>query len=254
MFASKHDAIESKLSYRFYSYFGLVVIAQAMNSFCVIFHMFDTAEDVEDTARFKLGQITYFTFFFLQTFALLIGTYIFAWVIYIRLAVFLKPVSEEEATSDDDRYENLNMSRFERNRDVLRRKFRSKYLSLNIHFIYLLVTLTLRTGTYVGLRLSSKVKMLEWTFIKPSVFYLTYTTDLMIVAGVMYFIISSAPLRSTKGSEEVTGADAIIFPKEANGDRINDTESRRSSQESEVDGDALIQARLRRRSGSESSD
>ena len=182
----------------------------------------------------------------------MIGTYIFAWVIYIRLAVFLKPMTEDEATSDDDRYENLNKSRFERNRDVLRRKFRSKYLSLNLHFIYLLVTLTLRTGTYVGLRLVSKVKMFEWTFIKPSVFYLTYTTDLMIVAGVMYFIISSAPLRSTKTSEEVSAAN--IFPMEANEDRINGTESRRSSQESEVDGDALIQARMRRGSGSESSD
>lgn len=61
--------------------------------------------------------------------------------------------------------------------------------------MYLLFTLTLRTGIYLGLRLTSGQRMFEWTFISPSVFYLTYATDLMIVVGVMYFIYSSAPLK-----------------------------------------------------------
>ena len=82
-----------------------------MNSFCVIFHMLDS-EGSEDTLRYKMGQISYFTFFFLQTVAL-IGTYTFAWIIYIRLAIFLKPRKRSineigEEVSEDELYENFN--------------------------------------------------------------------------------------------------------------------------------------------------
>ena len=61
--------------------------------------------------------------------------------------------------------------------------------------------LTIRTGVYVGVRLTSAQKILRWTFIKPVVFYLTYSTDLLIVLGVLYFIINSAPEKDKVGSD-----------------------------------------------------
>ena len=123
-----------------------------MNTFVVIFDLFNHRKGKEEESYYKLGSATYFIFFFVQSIALF-GTYIFAWVVYIKLAIFLKPVSSEkngEDAADDDRYEDLNKSKFERNRDVIRRKFRSKYLTFNVSFAYLLITLTLRTGTYIG--------------------------------------------------------------------------------------------------------
>jgi hypothetical protein len=64
-----------------------------------------------------------------------------------------------------------------------------------MHFIFLLFCFTVRAGIYIGLRLTSSEKMFEWTFIKPVVFYLTYSTDIVIVCGLMYFISKSAPLK-----------------------------------------------------------
>ena len=93
--------------------------------------------------------------------------------------------------------------------------------------------------------------MLEWTFIKPSVFYLTYITDVMIIFGVINFIVKSAPLK-TKTKDTDVEPDTSIFPREEGVSRINDTQSRRSDEESEVDGDALIADRMRMRSGSDS--
>ena len=80
------------------------------------------------------------------------------------------------------------MDPFERKRDIIREAFRPKYLTFNLQFIYLLVTLTVRTFTYVGLRLTSAEKIFDWVRIKPGVFYLTYVTDFMILFGVLYFI------------------------------------------------------------------
>lgn len=45
-----------------------------------------------------MGYVLYMVFFFVQVF-LLVGTYIGAWFIYIRLALFLKPASD---TDDSD--------------------------------------------------------------------------------------------------------------------------------------------------------
>lgn len=124
--------------------------------------------------------------------------------------------------------------------------------------MYLLVTLTLRTGIYLGLRLSSGQKMFEWTFISPSVFYLTYATNLMIVVGVIYFIYSSAPLkkRYAGGVTDRPDSKSSIFPADRKSEATeggvgainNEAEAEDSGS---VDGDALI--RNRRRS-SDSSD
>lgn len=88
------------------------------------------------------------------------------------------------------------MTEFERKRHIIRKNFRSKYLGFNLHFINILFVLTMRVGIYIGLRFVSREKLFEWTFIKPSVFYLTYFTDICIVAGVMIFLMSSTTLKS----------------------------------------------------------
>jgi len=53
------------------------------------------------------------TFFFIQA-AMLIGTYIFAWAVYIRLARFLKPSGTSEA--NDDSFVDQNVTEFEKRR------------------------------------------------------------------------------------------------------------------------------------------
>ena len=99
---------------------------------------------------------------------------------------------------------------------MIRRGFRPKYFSFNLQFIYLLATLTLRAGTYVGLRLVSVKKIFQWIYIEPSVFYLTYATDIMILAGVMYFIYQSAELKekykSNTGDSIMNSSKPSIFP------------------------------------------
>lgn len=62
-------------------------------------------------------------------------------------------------------------------------------------WIYLLVTLSVRTFTYVELRMTSVDKLLKWVYIEPHTFYLTYFSDIMIVFGVLTFIYKSAPLK-----------------------------------------------------------
>ena len=84
------------------TYMVFMVAAQSMNTFFVIFHMFDS-EDSDETLRYKLGYVFYMIFFFLQS-AMLIGTYIGAWVIYMRLALFLKP--NQEADDSDELFED----------------------------------------------------------------------------------------------------------------------------------------------------
>ena len=96
-------------------------------------------------------------------------------------------------------------------RDVIRKGFKKKYFSFNVSFIYLLVTLTIRTFTYVGLRMTTREKLLKWVYIKPGVFYLTYVTDIMIVFGVLNFIYQSAPLKEKDG-EKSSADPASIFP------------------------------------------
>lgn len=72
------------------------------------------------------------------------------------------------------------------------------------------MTLTLRTGTYVGFRLTSKEKIFEWTQIRPVVFYLTYATDVLIVCGVLYFIYVSTNSIESNTLE----AESSVFPSE----------------------------------------
>ena len=89
-------------------------------------------------------------FFFMQS-LMLVGTLIWAYVLYVRLTLFLKPEKE-----DDDRYEVLRSS-FEEKRANLRRLYSQghRYRNLNLLFVYYLVILTIRTGVYVGVRLTS---------------------------------------------------------------------------------------------------
>ena len=77
-----------------------------------------------------------------------------------------------------------------------------------------MITLTIRTGIYVGLRLVSFKKMFDWVFINPAVFYLTYFTNLMILFGVIYFIYNSTSLKDRYKSEKEIAANTSvsIFP------------------------------------------
>ena len=60
-----------------------------------------------------------------------------------------------------------------------------------------MVTLTIRTVTYVCLRLLSSEKIIKWVYIKPSIFYLMFTTDIIIVGLVLFFIRESSPRRDS---------------------------------------------------------
>lgn len=185
-----------------------------MNTFFVIFHAYDTP-DSNQTPRYVIGYVLYMLDFLIQT-IILLATFIYSFYLYARLALFLKPESEEpepgneelgnigSLQQEDDEYfaDNQNnqdgdvaASAFERKRGIIRRGFKSKYLTFNLQFVYMLVTLTLRTGTYIGLRLVSAEKIFDWVRIKPSVIYLTFCTDFMILFGVMYFIYQAAPLK-----------------------------------------------------------
>ena len=114
-------------------------------------------------------------------------------------------------------------------------------------FVYILVTLTLRTGTYVCLRLTSVEKVFFWTMIKPSVFYLTYVTDFFIVAGVMHFIAKSAPLKADKAANISTS----IFPQAYDGEHGVQANDHVTESEGSEDGDLIILNR-KRAAGSDS--
>jgi len=78
-------------------------------------------------------------------------------------------------------------------------------------FVLILVTLTLRTGVYVGFRLTSLDKIFTWTQIRPIIFYLVFVTDVLIVCGVLAFIYSSTTLKEST----LSSVDSSVFPAEA---------------------------------------
>ena len=85
----KQEDIERKLSYRFQCYAWLLVFFTAVNTFFVVFHRYDS-RDSELTLRYKLGYIFYFINF-LSSSLILLGTFLYSFVLYARLAIFLKP-------------------------------------------------------------------------------------------------------------------------------------------------------------------
>lgn len=102
---------------------GLLITAQSLNTFFVVYHAFDTT-DSEQTLRYTLGQIGFMTFFFIQT-GMLIGTWVYAFIIYYKLATFLKPPSEADIVDDhlsshDDDYSDASVTEYQRKRDVIR--------------------------------------------------------------------------------------------------------------------------------------
>ena len=58
----------------------------------------DIFDNSEEKSLYKLGWVLYMTFWFTQV-VILIGTYFFAWFVYVRIALFFKP--DEAQTSDD---------------------------------------------------------------------------------------------------------------------------------------------------------
>ena len=180
-------------------YAAVLVTVTSMNTFFVVFHRYDS-EDSEATPRYKLGYFFYMLNFFIQT-LLLLSTFVYAFILYFKLAFFLKPKSRrydengDEILSDDDEFINQGKDPFETKRDVLRKVFEPRYVKFNLNFIYILVALTVRVGTYIGLRLVSKKKMFEWIYIKPEVYYVTFATDILVLLWVLNFIYKSAPLK-----------------------------------------------------------
>lgn len=132
---------------------------------------------------------------------MLICTFFWGWYIYIKLALFLNPsnlnvnADGDPVSEDDDQYIDQNRNSYEIKRDIIRKNFKPKYFSFNVQFVGLMLTMTIRTGIYVGLRLVSFEKMFVWTYIKPCVFYLTYVTNTAVIVYIMYFIYNSAPLK-----------------------------------------------------------
>jgi len=92
----------------------------------VVYHKFDS-EDSHETIRYALGWYLYMIFFFAQS-AILIATSIAAWVICIRLILFLRPVNdshvvyglEGEVLSDEGSDDEFRTP-YEYKRDVVRR-------------------------------------------------------------------------------------------------------------------------------------
>ena len=207
LIARQQEKIEKKLSCRFYWYMAVTVTCQSANTFFVLFHLFDS-KGSEKTLRYAIGYVLYMIFFFLQS-AILLATFVSAFVIYYRLTSFLKPESPPAAAlegveegSEDDAFVDQSKTPFEQKRSVIRNSYKPKYLGLNLAFAYLLVILTLRVGIYIGLRLTSTEKMFQWTLIRPVAFYLTYTTDLFIMTGVIYFVGKTTPLKSAENDKK----------------------------------------------------
>ena len=159
------EKIEKTLSNYFCCYFWGILGMHSLNLFFIIFHTLDT-EDSEETRRYELGRIGYMTFFFLL-FLIQIGTFIWALILYIRLAIFLKPRSESELNdeSDDAFFQDNGQINFEDKRNQIRESFRPKYAGMIGHFIYFFVILTVRTCIYSYQRLASKEKLFDWVFI-----------------------------------------------------------------------------------------
>ena len=139
-------------------------------------------------------------------------------------------------------------------REVIRNGFRPKYLAFNVSFIFLLVALTLRTGTYVGLRMVTLEKQFNWVYIKPSVFYLTFATDVMILFWVLHFIYRSAPLKERYQNNSGMNNSAIgensqggsIFPMPEG----SDAEQEQTPSEGSIDGDKDLEENQSSSSGS----
>lgn len=102
----------------------------------------------------------------------------------------------------------------------------------------------MRVGIYVGLRLVSEEKLLEWTFIRPIVFYLTYSTDVCVVIGILVFLITSAPLKpeyvkpdepGDQAGSPATAINEADSPQKRDGDEEDAT-----SEGSAIDGDQML--------------
>ena len=251
------EEVEKRLSCYFTWYFSLIIFMQLLQTFFTMFHKYDS-EDSEYTTRYKVGWVFYMIFFFAQV-IMLIGTYIFAWTVYLRLIIFLKPKKQvlkadstanegfvEHEEEDDNYFSEPMGTQYEMRRQIIAEERRHQYRWLNILFIYILVTLTLRTFTYLGFRLTSKQKIFEWTQIRPVVFYLTYATDFLIVVGVLYFIYRTTESKDamTQSMTSIATASSIQAEDRENqvtGDRtqpqVSDNES------SAEDGDKEILAK-----------
>ena len=114
----KQEEIEKRLSCRFKLYTFSLIFFTMVNTFFVVFHRYDT-KGSEWTLRYKLGLIFYFINFmsilvlkinFILSALILIATFIYSFVLYARLAIFLKPrksrrvlnANGEEVSSDDE--------------------------------------------------------------------------------------------------------------------------------------------------------
>ncbi len=148
-----------------------------------------------------MGSITYMMCFFLQS-IMLLGTFLFGWILFIRLFLFLRPDSED-TPENDDLFHDVNKSSFERKRDVIRKSFKPQFSRMNVVLLYILFVLTVRTITYVWLRLTSYEKIFDWLLIKPSIFYVTYMTDVMITVGILLFVVRSTTLKEKYRPQEL---------------------------------------------------
>lgn len=108
---------------------------------------------------------------------------------------------------------------------------------MNLHFIGLIILLTIRVVTYTVLRLTSTEKLLEWTLIQPTIFYITYGTDMVIAGGMLYFVWQAAPSES-----DMAKIDQYDHHKDQPNSPLNHSYDGAKSEEnrSEIDGDEMI--------------
>eukprot|EP00354_Favella_ehrenbergii_P009100 CAMPEP_0170468148 /NCGR_PEP_ID=MMETSP0123-20130129/11440_1 /TAXON_ID=182087 /ORGANISM="Favella ehrenbergii, Strain Fehren 1" /LENGTH=145 /DNA_ID=CAMNT_0010734651 /DNA_START=964 /DNA_END=1401 /DNA_ORIENTATION=+ len=139
------------------------------------------------------------------------------------------------------------MTEYEKKRALIAQMFRPRYRWFNFVFAYILTTLTLRTGVYIGFRfvgnehITASEKIFEWSLIRPVVFYLTYATDIMIVIGVLYFIYTSTQLKTKYMDDiKITVTTTKNYASADNSAIQNVDGHGVASDESSLDGDALI--------------
>ena len=188
-----------------------------------------------------MGSICYMICFFLQS-IMLLATFFFGWILFVRLFIFLKPDSDDTPESDD-MFHDVNKSSFERKRDVIRKSFKPQFFRMNVVLLYILFVLTIRTITYVWLRLTSHEKIFDWLLIKPSIFYITYVTDVMITLGILLFVMGSTTLKEKYRPLEQQSEPSIFPAQEFPNSEVGINQERRvirSNSDSSVDGDALI--------------
>lgn len=159
------------------------MITTFWNSFAVLFHKYDTPNS-EQTKRYQIGQIVYFTCFLIlfvvQTIVMIDG-----FVTYCRWRRLVIPSKVGLQISEiDDQLKSTQQQKLE----VIRALFAPEIHRMNIIFLYLQVPAVVRFVCYVSIRFRSKQAFIDWVPIGNKYFYVIYFTEMWITFGLFAFL------------------------------------------------------------------